>query len=73
MGESVPAPDRLEPHDWPVAFHGVIGGRGDVNAFAIRARAGQTIQVEAFAARLGSPLDPIIEVHDPDGDLVGAK
>ncbi len=70
VGESVPAPDRLEPHDWPVAFHGVIGGRGDVNAFAIGARAGQTIQVEAFAARLGSPLDPIIEVHDPDGDLV---
>src|SRR5262249_48750572 len=53
------------------AFHGVIGGRGDADAFAIRARSGQTIQVEAFAARIGSPLDPILEVYDPDGDLVG--
>jgi hypothetical protein len=70
VGESAPSPDRLVAHDWPVAFHGVIGGRGDVDAFAIRARAGQTIQVEAFASRVGSPLDPILEVYDPDGDLV---
>jgi hypothetical protein len=69
-GESAAPPDRAEAHDWPVAFHGVIGGRGDEDAFAIRARAGQTIQVEAFAARVGSPLDSILEIDDPDGDLV---
>ena len=69
--EVAPPPDRPDARDWPVAFHGVIGGRGDVDAFAIRARAGQTIQVEVFAARVGSPLDPILEVYDPDGDLLG--
>jgi hypothetical protein len=69
--EVSPPADRPEARDWPVAFHGVIGGRGDADAFAIRARSGQTIQVEAFAARVGAPLDPILEVYDPDGDLVG--
>jgi hypothetical protein len=69
--EVSPPTDRPEALDWPVAFHGVIGGSGDADAFAIRARSGQTIQVEAFATRIGSPLDPILEVYDPDGDLVG--
>jgi hypothetical protein len=69
--EVSPPVDRPRAHNWPVAFHGIIGGRGDIDAFAISARAGQTIQVEVFAARLGSPLDPIVEVYDPDGDLVG--
>jgi hypothetical protein len=69
--EVSPLSDRPEARDCPVAFHGVIGGRGDVDAFAIKANAGKTIQVEVFAARVGSPLDPILEVYDPDGDLVG--
>jgi hypothetical protein len=70
VGESAPSSDRIETHDWPIAFHGVIGGRGDADPFAIRARAGQTIQIEVFAARVGSPLDPILEVYDPEGELV---
>ena len=62
-----PRPGWLKPHDWPVAFHGVIGGRGDVDAFAIKARAGEVIQVEAFAARIGSPLDSILRGLRPRG------
>jgi hypothetical protein len=65
-----PPAGRAEPHEWPVAFHGAIGGRGDLDAYAIRAHAGDLIQVEAFAERLGSRLDPILEVYDPDGDLI---
>ena len=66
-----PKEDRVKPVDWPVAFHGVIAGRGDVDAFAIKARAGETIQVEAFGERINSPIDSIVEVYDPEGDLVG--
>jgi hypothetical protein len=58
-------------HDWPVAFHGVIGGPGDRDAMAIRARSGELIQVEAFAARVGAPLDTVVEVFGPSGDLLG--
>jgi hypothetical protein len=58
------------PHEWPVAVHGTIAKRGETDAFAIRARAGDAIQVEVFAMRIGSPLDSILSIFDPDGDLV---
>jgi hypothetical protein len=63
--------ETAKPHDWPVAFHGVLGRPGEVDSFAIRARAGEVIQVEAFAERVGSPLDSILEILDPDGRIVG--
>ncbi len=68
-----PSATALTPHDWPVAFHGAIGGRGDADAFAINAHAGDAIQVEAFAGRIGSPLDTVLEVYDPEGDLVACN
>src|SRR5262249_32061697 len=70
--EVSPAPADPGPgRDWPVAFHGVIGGRGDRDALAVRAREGDVIQVEAFATRVGSPLDAVVEVFGPSGDPVG--
>jgi hypothetical protein len=69
-GARPPSAGALTPHNWPVAFQGAIGARGEADAFAIRARAGQMIQVEAFAARIGSPLDTILQVFDPDGDPI---
>jgi hypothetical protein len=65
-----PSTGELIPYDWPVAFHGAIEVRGDADSFAIRARAEQMIQVEAFAIRIGSPLDTILQIYDPDGDLI---
>jgi hypothetical protein len=71
--------DRLETsrgehapmaHDWPVAFHGAIGGPGDVDTLAVNVREGDVIQVEAFAERIGSKLDSILEVYDSQGALV---
>src|SRR5262249_18014721 len=57
-------------YEWPVAFHGVIGGPGEVDTFAIQARSGDLIQVEAFAERIGSALDTLLEIDDPSGDLI---
>ena len=67
---ALPRPDHITSRDWPVAFHGVLAGPGDVDAFAIKARAGEVIQVEAFGERIGSPIDSIVEVYDPEGDLI---
>jgi hypothetical protein len=64
------AADAPQPREWPIAFHGAIGGRGDEDEYRILARAGELIAAEAFAARIGSPLDPVLEVRDPSGDLV---
>ncbi len=68
---ALPRGDRIEPRDWPVAFHGVVARAGDVDAFAINARAGEVLQVEVFAERIGSPLDSIVEIFNPDGILIG--
>jgi hypothetical protein len=72
LGETAPPrPDQLKAHDWPIAFHGVLAGPGDVDAFAIKARAGEVIQVETFGERIGSPIDSIVEIYDPENDLIG--
>jgi hypothetical protein len=68
--EEGPPAGTSTPHDWPVAFHGTIAAPGEADAFSIQAREGETIQVEAFAERVGSPLDTILRVFDPDGEPV---
>jgi hypothetical protein len=67
---AAPDPGGLTAHDAPVAFQGAIGGRGDVDAFALRVREGETLQAEAFAARAGSSLDTVLEIYDANGGLV---
>ena len=65
------APDaRPISHAWPIAFHGTIGGPGDIDAFSIPAHKGDVIQVESFAERIGSKLDTTLEIYDPAGELI---
>ena len=68
---ALPRAEEIKPEDWPVAFHGVLARPGDVDAFAINARAEDVMQVEVFAERIGSPLDSIVEIYNPDGSLIG--
>lgn len=46
---------------------GAIGGPKDVDVFKLTGKAGETWTIEATAARLGSPLDPVLLVHDASG------
>ena len=48
-------------------LEGAIGGPKDVDVFKLTAKAGETWTIEATAARLGSPLDPVLLVHDAAG------
>jgi hypothetical protein len=68
-----PSAGALTPYDWPVAFHGTIRVPGEADAFAIRARTGEMIQVEAFAVRIGSPMDTILQVYDVRLSAPGAS
>jgi hypothetical protein len=61
-GDPVPVPVTL-----PVTINGRIFPREDVDLWSFAARKGQTIAAEVYAARLGSPLDSRLEVHDPHG------
>jgi hypothetical protein len=61
------------PCGWPVAFNGVIDRPGDVDHFRFRAAKGDVIDVQAFAFRIGSPLDTIVAVLDSSGAVLAAN
>ncbi|MEK6258506.1 MAG: PPC domain-containing protein [Planctomycetota bacterium] len=65
---------EVEPNDMApqsCSVPGVLNGRiqlpGDVDVWRFAAKKGIEYQFEARAARLGSPLDAVLEVHDADG------
>lgn len=46
----------------PGAFHGVIAQPGQNKFFKFAAKKGQTFDVQCYARRLGSPLDPVMHI-----------
>lgn len=71
-----------EPNDVPaqattaeasLAFNGVIDKPGDVDHFRFSAKKGQTFEVECFARRLRSGLDPVVNVLKADGAAVAGN
>ncbi len=68
-----PPQTRLSPHGWPVAFNGIIDRPGDVDYFRFRAAKGDVIDVQAFAYRIGSPLDTVVAVLDSTGEVLAAN
>jgi hypothetical protein len=54
----------------PIAANGVIGAAGDVDHFRFKAKAGQVFDLNVFARRLRSPLDPVLAVFDATGKLI---
>jgi hypothetical protein len=54
----------------PVAFNGIIERPGDQDCFPFRAAQGRLFEFEAFASRIGSPLDSVISIVDTSGNLL---
>ncbi|MEZ6094773.1 MAG: PPC domain-containing protein [Pirellulaceae bacterium] len=46
----------------PQAFNGIIQADGDVDFFQFEAKQGQVWEVECYAKRIGSALDPVIHI-----------
>jgi WD40 repeat protein len=55
----------------PVTLVGSIGQAGDVDCFRFEARAGQQIGVQALTGALGSKLDPVLQLTDAIGQVLG--
>ena len=55
------------PVDPTAAFNGVISQPGDIDHFRFTAKKGQAFQVECYARRLRSGLDPVVNIVRPDG------
>jgi hypothetical protein len=61
----------------PVTINGRIFPREDVDVWSFHAQAGQAVRAEVSAARLGSPLEPRLEIVDaqdrPLAEAVGSS
>lgn len=60
-------PQSAERIRLPVTVNGQIAGERDLDYYCFAAEAGQTIRCELASARLGSPLDPVLDVRDEHG------
>lgn len=60
------SPETAQPVSLPMAVDGYCDGETS-DYFKISVAAGQRVAIEAFARRLGSPLDPVIRLLTLDG------
>ncbi len=73
-GEQTVEPDPSDgrPHApatiaWPGGASGRIDPAGESDLFRFEAKKGRRVIVEVFGRRLGSPIDPVVEVLGADG------
>jgi hypothetical protein len=64
-GEAIPVEVKL-----PVTINGRIFPRQDIDIWSFEAKRGQTVWCEVYAARVGSPLDSLLQVVDPHGKVI---
>ena len=55
------------PVELPLAFNGIIESEGDVDCFKFSAKKGQVFEVECYARRIRSGLDPVLNIYFADG------
>ena len=68
--ESNSVPERAEAVTLPVTINGRIAGERDADYFRFTLEHGQRVVCEVAAARLGSPLDPLVEIQGPHGNRI---
>jgi hypothetical protein len=61
------ATDSAQPLPLPAAIVGRIDAPGDVDVYRLDAKKGQHLIFDAHAVRVGSPLEPVMTVHDASG------
>lgn len=67
FAEATPSPEA------PAALNGIVEADGDVDYFKVPCRKGQTFDVQVYARRLRSPLDPVLTIHSADGKLIASN
>ena len=50
----------------PLALNGRLEKPGDVDFFKFDAKKGQVWEIECYARRIGSPVDPVINIYKAD-------
>jgi hypothetical protein len=61
------------PSGEPIALNGIIEKPGDVDYFKVPLKKGMTVEVQAFAQSIGSPLDSVVNVYNDKGGSLGGN
>lgn len=61
------------PAELPLALNGIIQTTGDVDFFKFTAKKGQVFDIECFARRVRSGLDPVINLYKADGGGIASN
>lgn len=67
------SPDTAQAVSLPLIVNGRIGQAGDVDTFNFTGRAGDDVVVEVHARRLKSPLDSLLRLVGPDGEVLASN
>ena len=62
--------ESAERVEMPVTINGQIAGENDLDYFRFHANAGDVVGINIAATRLGSALDPIVQLIGPDGHRI---
>jgi hypothetical protein len=62
-----------QPVAFPLELQGIVGQPQDVDVFRFEGKGGQRLVLEVFAARFGSPLDPLLTLYDSGGQVVAGS
>ena len=57
----------------PSAFNGILQEPGDEDWFAFEGKKGWYLRLEVYGRRLGSPVDPVLDLYGPDGKRIDGK
>ena len=71
--ESNSTPETAESITLPVTLNGQIAGEQDHDHFIFPLAAGELVCIDVAANRLGSPLDPLVEVYGPQGQKIAVE
>ena len=71
--ESNSLPERAELVTLPVTINGQIDGERDMDYYRFMAKEGEVIVADMMAARLGSPLESLVEFRDATGKRLAVQ
>ena len=66
-------PEAAQQVEMPVTINGQIAGESDLDYYRFHANGCDVVCVDVAAARLGSALDPIVQILDSDGHRIAAQ
>ncbi|MDA1013944.1 MAG: pre-peptidase C-terminal domain-containing protein, partial [Planctomycetota bacterium] len=64
---------QATPVAFPAAFNGIIEKPGDIDVFKFTAKKGQVFDIECFARRIRSALDPVMNLYYADGRSIAGN